>query len=97
MRCPRCQHENRPQARFCEQSATPLGPYLPNCNAPASPTARFCSECAQPVARTRERLSSRTTVRVATRSTVASAVFRLRSLKLPVGTHKVSPEEAACA
>jgi signal transduction histidine kinase len=32
MRCPRCQHENRPQAKFCEECAGPL-------NA-ASPTAR---------------------------------------------------------
>ena len=24
MRCPRCQHENRPQATFCEECATPL-------------------------------------------------------------------------
>jgi hypothetical protein len=24
MRCPRCQHENRPQAKFCEACGTPL-------------------------------------------------------------------------
>ncbi len=24
MRCPRCQHENRPQAKFCEECGTPL-------------------------------------------------------------------------
>jgi GAF domain-containing protein len=24
MQCPRCQHENRPQAKFCEECATPL-------------------------------------------------------------------------
>ena len=26
MQCPRCQHENRPQARFCEECAGPLSP-----------------------------------------------------------------------
>jgi hypothetical protein len=26
MRCPRCQHENRPQAKFCEKCAGPLSP-----------------------------------------------------------------------
>ena len=30
MRCPRCQHENLPQAKFCEECTSPL----------ASPTAR---------------------------------------------------------
>ncbi len=24
MRCPRCQHENRPQAKFCEECASPF-------------------------------------------------------------------------
>ena len=24
MKCPRCQHENRPQAKFCEECAAPL-------------------------------------------------------------------------
>ena len=24
MRCPRCQHENRPQAKFCEECTSPL-------------------------------------------------------------------------
>jgi class 3 adenylate cyclase/tetratricopeptide (TPR) repeat protein len=50
MRCPRCQHENRPPARFCEECATPLARTCPNCGLPASPTAKFCSKCAQPLA-----------------------------------------------
>jgi hypothetical protein len=25
MRCPRCQHENRPQATFCDKCASPVG------------------------------------------------------------------------
>jgi hypothetical protein len=25
MKCPRCRHENPPQAKFCEECATPAG------------------------------------------------------------------------
>ncbi len=50
MRCPRCQYENRPQAEFCEECATPLSRVCSNCCTPLSPTAKFCPECAHPVA-----------------------------------------------
>src|SRR5262245_25550035 len=49
MKCPRCQHENRPQAKFCEECATPLARTCAQCGSPLSPTAKFCSECARPV------------------------------------------------
>ncbi|HEX9125541.1 MAG TPA: adenylate/guanylate cyclase domain-containing protein [Methylomirabilota bacterium] len=48
MKCPRCQHDNRPQAKFCEECAAPLARTCPNCGAQLSPTAKFCSECAHP-------------------------------------------------
>jgi double zinc ribbon protein len=50
MKCPRCQYENRPQAKFCEQCATPLSRTCSNCSTPLSPTAKFCPECAHPIA-----------------------------------------------
>ncbi len=50
MQCPRCQHENRPQAKFCEECAAPLARTCPNCGTQLSPTAKFCPECANPVA-----------------------------------------------
>jgi len=50
MQCPRCQHDNRPQAKFCEECATPLIRICANCGAQLSATAKFCSECAHPVA-----------------------------------------------
>jgi len=50
MKCPRCQHENRSGAKFCEQCATPLARTCPNCGSQLSATAKFCSECAHPVA-----------------------------------------------
>jgi predicted amidophosphoribosyltransferase len=49
MQCPRCQQSNRPQAKFCEECATPLARVCPSCGALVSPTAKFCSECAHPV------------------------------------------------
>src|SRR5262249_27585344 len=50
MKCPRCQHENRFGAKFCEECATPLARACSNCGKQLSATARFCDECAHPVA-----------------------------------------------
>jgi hypothetical protein len=50
MKCPRCHHENRSGAKFCEECATPLARTCSNCGGPLSDTAKFCSECAHPVA-----------------------------------------------
>src|SRR5262245_26828627 len=52
MNCPRCQHENRSGAKFCEECAAPLARTCSNCDSPLSTTAKFCSECAHPVAET---------------------------------------------
>src|SRR5262245_64003701 len=52
MKCPRCQHENRSGAKFCEECATPLARTCSNCGGQLSPTAKFCPECAHPVAGT---------------------------------------------
>jgi class 3 adenylate cyclase len=46
MKCPRCQHENRTAAKFCEDCAAPLTRTCPNCGSQASATAKFCPECA---------------------------------------------------
>jgi class 3 adenylate cyclase/tetratricopeptide (TPR) repeat protein len=48
MKCPRCQQDNHPGAKFCEECATPLARPCANCGAQLSPTAKFCSECAHP-------------------------------------------------
>jgi class 3 adenylate cyclase/tetratricopeptide (TPR) repeat protein len=50
MKCPRCQHENRSGAKFCEECATPLARTCSNCDSQLSDTAKFCPECAHPVA-----------------------------------------------
>jgi class 3 adenylate cyclase/tetratricopeptide (TPR) repeat protein len=48
MKCPRCQQENRPGAKFCEECAAPLALACVNCGAQLSEIAKFCSECAHP-------------------------------------------------
>jgi class 3 adenylate cyclase/tetratricopeptide (TPR) repeat protein len=45
MWCPSCRHQNRPEAKFCEQCATPLAHRCPRCGTAASVSAKFCSEC----------------------------------------------------
>src|SRR5215471_897756 len=50
MKCPRCQHENRSGAKFCEECATALAPSCSKCGSHLSATAKFCPECAHPVA-----------------------------------------------
>ncbi len=50
MKCPRCQHENRAGAKFCEQCAAALARFCTNCGTPLPEQAKFCPGCAQPVA-----------------------------------------------
>ena len=49
MHCPRCHHENLPEARFCEVCAAPFGRTCSNCGAPVRNSAKFCPACAHPV------------------------------------------------
>jgi len=49
MKCPRCQEENPPQAKFCLGCAAPLAQTCTNCAAQLPVGAKFCSECAHPV------------------------------------------------
>jgi class 3 adenylate cyclase len=50
MKCPRCQQENRPGAKFCEECAAPLARTCSSCGNQLSATAKFCPECAHPAA-----------------------------------------------
>ncbi len=49
MKCPRCQQENPPQAKFCLDCATPLALRCANCGTQLPAGAKFCFECATPV------------------------------------------------
>jgi len=48
VKCPRCQQENEPGAKFCEECAAPLARTCGNCGRQLSATAKFCPECAHP-------------------------------------------------
>src|SRR5437870_2313096 len=50
MTCPQCRRENPPQAKFCQECATPLVLRCSNCGTPLAASAKFCFECANPVA-----------------------------------------------
>ncbi len=49
MKCPRCQHESPPNAKFCAQCATPLARDCARCGTRLPTNAKFCPECAHPV------------------------------------------------
>jgi len=49
MKCPRCQQENPPQAKFCLECATPLSLRCVSCGTELPARAKFCFECANPV------------------------------------------------
>jgi len=49
MTCSRCQHENSPTAKFCEECGGALIRTCSSCGTQVSPTAKFCAECGHPV------------------------------------------------
>ena len=50
MKCPRCQHENSPHAKFCLECGARVAPVCAKCHSELPAGARFCSECGEPVA-----------------------------------------------
>jgi class 3 adenylate cyclase/tetratricopeptide (TPR) repeat protein len=49
MQCPRCQHANPPQAKFCLECGTHLALTCAACATELPVGAKFCLECGQPV------------------------------------------------
>jgi class 3 adenylate cyclase len=49
MKCPNCQTENPPNAKFCFNCGAPLGQRCANCQTELPSGARFCPNCGQPV------------------------------------------------
>jgi hypothetical protein len=47
MRCPQCDLENRPEARFCRGCGTALPRSCPSCGADATPESAFCDRCGE--------------------------------------------------
>src|SRR3989449_8087381 len=50
MKCPRCQHENPPQAKFCLECGARLAVTCAKCRSELPASAKFCLECGDPVA-----------------------------------------------
>ncbi|MGD9031130.1 MAG: adenylate/guanylate cyclase domain-containing protein [Desulfobacteraceae bacterium] len=46
MKCPKCQHENPDDAKFCNECATKLELVCPECGKVNPPGSKFCNECA---------------------------------------------------
>src|SRR5712691_10748069 len=49
MKCPRCQHENPPQSRFCFECGARLAPTCSSCGAELPAGVKFCNQCGQAV------------------------------------------------
>src|SRR5262245_1334001 len=45
MKCPRCQAENKADARFCEDCGARLEAACPSCGTPLTPGKKFCRSC----------------------------------------------------
>jgi len=50
MKCPRCQHENPPQAKFCLECGARVALTCTKCRSELPARAKFCLECGEPVA-----------------------------------------------
>ena len=48
MKCPKCQQENPPRAKFCMECAAPLAQICAGCGTALPAAARFCPQCARP-------------------------------------------------
>jgi ribosomal protein L40E len=49
MKCPRCQHENPPQAKFCLECGARVALTCAKCRSELPAGAKFCLECGAPV------------------------------------------------
>jgi class 3 adenylate cyclase/predicted ATPase len=49
MQCPRCQHENRPHAKFCLECGARFAVACAQCGTQLPVGARFCPECGSPI------------------------------------------------
>ena len=48
MKCPSCGHENRENARFCDECGGSFGQSCPSCGTELRLKAKFCDECGKP-------------------------------------------------
>lgn len=47
MRCPSCNHDNRPERRFCAECGAAFAAVCASCGAANQPGERFCGGCGE--------------------------------------------------
>jgi len=60
MRCPRCRHDNPPQAKFCLECGAVLASRCAGCGAELATAVKFCGQCGKPAAAAGETPAPRT-------------------------------------
>jgi len=50
MQCPKCNHNNREEAKFCEECGANLQSICPMCGSELRPQAKFCDNCGTRIA-----------------------------------------------
>src|SRR6266508_4151551 len=58
MKCPQCQHENPPQAKFCLECGARVALTCTKCRSELPAGAKYCLECGEPVASAEPRFTS---------------------------------------
>ena len=54
MQCPKCQHENPDEAKFCIKCGKPMEFHCPKCGAKTPVIGDFCMECGHLLKETKE-------------------------------------------
>ncbi len=54
MKCPKCQHENPEDAKFCIECANPMEFHCPKCGVITPATGKFCKECGHQLSQPKE-------------------------------------------
>ena len=47
MKCPKCQFDNKEEAKFCKKCGTKLEPTCPSCGHAYEEDSLFCEQCGQ--------------------------------------------------
>ena len=55
MQCPKCQHENPDDSKFCIECASPMEFHCPPCGTITPVTGKFCMECGHNLSRSEEK------------------------------------------
>ena len=76
MKCPKCQHKNPSDAKFCVACGTHFERRCPNCNARVKPEFLFCKECGHRLGEERSADESSQPTVTAGERRQATALFR---------------------